>query len=315
MNKMIIISGPTATGKTKSSLELYEQLKKNNVLSEIINFDSLCFYKELKIGTAKPTKEELQQAPHHLVGTESIQSPLDASLFIKKADKALDCIWEKGAVAILVGGSGFYLRALMKGMYAENSPSLQTVKLENQPIEEVRSKLKLYDPESYENLHPNDHYRLRRAYEFFLETGKKISEAKKTIEKPYDFQDSSRLPCSFLHFYLDIEKKEHWRIIQERTNKMIKNGLIEELKDLLHHGFSPALKPLLSVGYKEVQQYLKGELKTLDELKDRINISTRQLAKSQRTFLGKVTPKETIDSTDKDSQAMMVKQALNFSIG
>lgn len=309
---LIIISGPTATGKTATSIQLAKFLIKHQIQAEIINFDSLLFYQEISIGTAKPTPEEMNGIVHHLVGINSIAHDLNAADYIQKAQDIIQQLHVKKIVPILVGGSAFYLRALMKGMYKEESDStLLESALEDQKlvikqkwkdildkdgIAPIISYLTLNDPEALNLFHTNDHYRLTRAAEHFDLTGNKISEQKKHFDtlSPYDFTENQH-QYHFIHFSLDFDKTKHWEIILNRTNQMIDAGLEKEVKDLLAQGFRTNLKPLLSIGYKETIQFLNQEIKTKEELIERIAISTRQLAKSQRTFFKKITPKITLN--------------------
>jgi len=162
------------------------------------------------------------------------------------------------------------------------------------PIVEI---LKEKDPESLSQLHINDHYRLIRAAEFFLTTGEKISEEKKKMDEknPYDLSKPLREDWNIFHIYLNPPKEVHLEIIEKRTREMIDQGLIDEVTELLKSGFTGEEKPLNSIGYKEVKSFLKGELPDMESLIERIIISTRQLAKSQRTFFKKITPKNTYD--------------------
>ena len=299
--KILIISGPTASGKTNTSILISKFLKKQgDLVPQVVNFDSLLFYKELNIGTAKPTSKEIEGINHYLIDEVSAKANFDASDFIQKAKDLIETFDSKKDIVILVGGSGFYLRALIKGMYETESPTPELkLEIENllkeKGIAPFINFLNENDPESMKNLHENDHYRITRAYEFFKITGKKISESKKKMDEvnPYDFQKPANENWDLLHIYLDMPKDEHYEIITKRTQSMIDSGLINEVKELLKNGFTGQEKALRSIGYKEVIDYLNGELKTEEALMERISISTRQLAKSQRTFFKKVTPKET----------------------
>jgi tRNA dimethylallyltransferase len=281
--KIIIIAGATATGKTNLSIELAKSYQ-----GCIVNFDSLLFYQELQIGTARPTKEEMSGVEHFLVGTDSISSPLNAKQF---AERAIQIIEERpdNQPIFLVGGSGFYLQALLYGMYEDlSTPQPIKEKSDNlyrdNGIEPFREILKIHDHENYLRLHANDHYRIRRAVEYFWTTNKPFSEAKKSHDVSQEKQKEiihSNWDCLLL--YLDIPKEEHYEIIKKRTKTMFDLGLIEEVKNLLAQGFSGKEKPLESIGYKEVQAFLRGEL-TLESCEELIFISTRQLAKSQRTW-------------------------------
>lgn len=315
---IIIISGPTATGKTSTSINIAKKLEKEfSLSSHIINFDSLLFYKELNIGTAKPSIEEQGYIPHHLIDIETINNPLSASSYRKKALEKINKLQDqnKKSPLILVGGSGFYLRALIKGMYDSNqtSPEVKSFvesKMKAEGISFFSNFLKENDPESFNNLHGNDHYRIIRAVEFFLQNKSKLSSQKKEYDEslPYDFSKNSHEKWNMLHLHLDLPKDCHWEVIQKRTKQMIQAGLTSEVKNILQKGFSKKLRPLNSIGYKETLDFIEG-IYSESEYEERINISTRQLAKSQRTFFKKVTPKHEYNAIkDQDSIIKAVSQ-------
>lgn len=298
MNKLIIISGPTASGKTKTSIELAEKIiHKLKIPTVIVNFDSLLFYKEISIGSAKPTLQERKNIEHFLIDIESITSPMNAADFIKIGENLITDLLARNKCVILVGGSAFYLRALLKGMYESTTPT-ENIKnhfetlYQKEGIDPIIEFLKKNDPDSLINLHQNDHYRLTRAALHFEMTGTKMSAQKKRLDDqaPYDFSDIIH-PWKILHLYLDLPKDQHFEIILERTKKMFSDGLMEEIEGLVQQGFTLSEKPLASIGYKEAIDLRNGLFKTQEECIERIAISTRQLAKSQRTFFKKITPK------------------------
>ena len=314
-NKLIIISGPTATGKTKTSIELAKKIfSKFKLETVIVNFDSLLFYKELSIGTAKPTMEEREGIEHFMVDIESIKSPMNAADFIKIGEEIIKAQLAKNKCVILVGGSAFYLRALLKGMYETITPTKEIKdKFENLDSETLTSFLKNNDPESLANLHPNDHYRLTRAALHFEMTGTKISSEKIVLDdlSPYDFSQIIH-PWDILHFYLDLPKDLHFEIIKQRTEKMFSEGLIDEIESLAKAGFALEGKPLNSIGYKEAIEWKKGLFTSKSECIERIAISTRQLAKSQRTFFRKISPKFTFNPIDDQEKIFhLVEQFLS----
>ncbi len=290
--KVIIISGPTATGKTGLSINL---AKKFN--AEIVNFDSLLLYKEITIGTAKPTKDEQRNIPHHMIDVSSISTPLNAADFAKMALPIINSIHQSGKVVFLVGGSGFYLQALLKGMY--DSPTTPAEIIEKSELL-YREKginafieiLTLHDPVSLSRYHLNDHYRVRRAVEHFWTTGIPLSKERERKDLENEkLHQSSVHGWEVLHIYLDIPREEHLSFIKARTERMLEQGLIGEVETLLTLGFSGKEKPLQSIGYKEVLDLHLGNFKDLAECKERIIISTRQLAKSQRTWFNRIQDK------------------------
>ncbi len=319
MKKVIIISGPTASGKTKVSLELISKGMQKNIPFAIVNFDSLLFYNELNIGTAKPTAEELAKFPHYMVNIASITNPLNASDYYKKAIPVIQKLHDDNIIPILVGGSGFYLRSLIKGMY--ECPTIsEELKEKNERIFQKEGIapfleiLKKNDPYSYDRLHPNDSYRIIRATEFFQTTGKPISSEKSRLDSqnPYDFSNSGTQEWKIFHSYMDVPKDQHQIIIEKRTKQMIKEGLIDEVKFLLNKGFKGDEKPLQSIGYKETIQFIEDKFENQESYMERINISTRQLAKSQRTFFKKVLGKETFNPLVDIEKA--INQMTQFSL-
>ncbi len=318
MGKVIVISGPTASGKTATSLLLAKEINENlEQECSIVNFDSLLFYKELNIGTAKPDQQELAQAEHHLIDICSISDEQNASTYVELAENKINELLDQNKVVILVGGSGFYLRALIKGMYQSQNATPE-LRLE---VEELYKKegitpfilfLRENDPKSLESLHENDHYRLMRAYEHFKQTGTKISKQKEKLDRslPYDFSINNHPNWDIFHLYLDLSKEQHWDIILKRTKQMVSNGLVDEVKQLLENGFTGKEKPLASIGYKETVDFLNDVFKNKEEYIERIAISTRQLAKSQRTFFNKVTPKSSFHPLN--DRELIVENIIHF---
>ncbi len=286
--KVVIVSGPTATGKTNMAIEL-----ARNFGGEVVNFDSLLLYKEITIGTAKPTEEERQKIPHHMVDVTSISSPMNAADYEKAAYPVVEKLLKEKKIVYLTGGSGFYLQALVKGMYDSPATPVEIQKrsdllYDSEGINPFRDILRQNDPASFERYHENDHYRTRRAVEHWWANNSRFSEQRNKKDL-----SNSTLPGNsvhgweIFHVYLDMPKEEHLRIIEKRTDRMLETGLIEEVKSLLEKGFTGLEKPMQSIGYKEALDFIFGVYKTKNECRDRIVISTRQLAKSQRTWFNR----------------------------
>lgn len=282
MKQVIWLTGPTASGKTAQAVRLARA-----VSGEVVNFDSLLFYRELNIGTAKPSVEERQDIPHHMVDIRSITHPMNASDFAREAFPVVESIHQSGKIVVLVGGSGFYAQALLKGMWDSPTTPLD-VELRSDNLYEAegiipfREILRIHDPTNFMRLHENDHYRIRRAVEHFWVNGTPFSQQKE-IFKP------SAPDWDVLHLHLDIPKEEHWQIISQRTHGMLEHGLIEEVQDLLKQGFTGQEKPLQAIGYKETVAFLAGDFKGDRALyEERIVLNTRQLAKTQRTWFKKI---------------------------
>jgi tRNA dimethylallyltransferase len=292
--KVIIVSGPTATGKTDISIELAKKYG-----GDIVNFDSLLLYKEITIGTAKPTALERNEIPHHMIDVATIANPINAAAYAKMALPIVNEILSRNKLVYLVGGSGFYLQALIHGMY--DSPTTPKEILERseklyieEGIKPFLDILKKEDAATFGRYHENDHYRVRRAVEHFWNTGIPLSLERARKDKENAANDR---PCihgwKILHLHLDVPKEEHIEIIKNRTNRMMQLGLIQEVKSLLLEGFTGDEKPLQSIGYKEVIDLEHGSFKDQEECIQRIIISTRQLAKSQRTWFNKISAKQT----------------------
>ncbi len=283
--KVIVVSGPTATGKTDLAIELAKMFG-----GEVVNFDSLLLYREINIGTAKPSQAEQGDIPHHMIDVRSIQEPMNAAAYARQALPIIEKILADGKNVYLVGGSGFYLQALLKGMYDSPTTPAEVLErseelYEREGISPFLEILKENDQSSFERYHENDHYRIRRAVEHFWTTGRKLSEERQQKDEANDKSQTSNIHgWDLLHIHLDLPKHEHEVIIQKRTKKMLQNGLIQEVRELLLKGFTGEEKPLQSIGYKESLDFINGKYKDEDELAERISISTRQLAKSQRTW-------------------------------
>jgi tRNA dimethylallyltransferase len=284
---VIIISGPTATGKTSTSINLAKKFD-----GEIVNFDSLLFYNELNIGTAKPNSEEQQSIKHHMVSGHSIKSPINAADYIQEAIPIINECHKTNKTVFLVGGSGFYLQATIKGMYKSETTSDEILDrskelYEREGISPFRDILKLNDPISFDLYHENDHYRIRRAVEHYWMTGIKFSDSRLKMSESMDNSPVEIYGWKVLHIYLDLPKDQHFEIIQKRVSQMINDGLVDEVKNLLQNGATGNEKPLKSIGYKETIGYINGDFESIDSYKERLAINTRRLAKSQRTWFKK----------------------------
>ncbi|MBF0359574.1 MAG: tRNA dimethylallyltransferase [Oligoflexia bacterium] len=311
-NKIIVVSGPTATFKTKTSIIIAKYIRdKIGLMAAIVNFDSLLFYKELNIGTAKPTEKEREGIVHHLLDVRSIKEPMNAHDFVEQAEEVIKKIQKSKAIPILVGGSGFYLRALINGMYDSPTTPEDIVARSDRlyakhGIKPFWDLLRRVDEESYHTLHINDHYRIRRAIEHYWNTKVKISQTKKKFNgingvngidvveaRIGNGMDQQTRFGKMIHIHLDVPKSEHDKIIRKRIELMIKDGLEQEVVRLLDslQNFTGKERPLRSVGYKEMISYLHGEIKSIDECVEKIFFSTRHLAKSQRTWFKKVEGK------------------------
>ena len=273
--KVIVIVGPTCSGKTRLSLILAEKLK-----SEIISADSRRVYKYLTIGTAKPSANELRIIKHHFIDELEPNEEFNADLFSKRAKEIISRLIEKDSIPIVVGGSGLYIKALVDGI----TQTVVSNKLLRNELLELRKKygnaylydeLKKIDPISAEKMLPQNWKRVIRAIEVFKLTGKPIWQHH--IENPIQQE------FEFFQYGLKWDRKKLYQNIECRVDEMIKNGFIEEVKMILDKGYSKEINSLNTLGYKEIIDLLDGKL-TFNEAVNRIKINTRRFAKRQMTW-------------------------------
>ena len=273
---LIVIAGPTACGKTAVSIELAKM-----VSGEIISADSMQVYKYMDIGTAKVTKEEMQGIPHYLVDELEPDEEYSVAVFKNKAKSYLDDIYARNKMPLIVGGTGFYINALVYDndfMSTQNDYSLREELFEQANKfgnEYLHNKLKEVDPESAKAIHPNNVKRVIRALEYFSTTGKKISEHNK--------EEKLREPAYDTTFIiLSTDRELLYERIEKRVDIMLENGLIDEVRGLLEK-YSRDLVSMQGIGYKEIVGYLCGEY-SLDEAVDILKKGTRHFAKRQITW-------------------------------
>ncbi len=278
MDRFIYVLGPTAVGKTQFSISLAESLQW-----PIINTDSLQVYKFLDIGTAKPSASERERVPHFLFDYIFPPQTLTAASYTKDVVACLKK--EKLSHALFVGGSGFYIQALEKGLYpiAPISEAVQKMvenRIEQEGFPALYQWIQSQDPQYAEKMSANDHYRIKRALEVMMAQGKSVTELKKEMETHH----RSPLPeHRALKIGFRMNKEDLLLRVMGRTEKMIQEGLIDEVRSLLTEDFAQTWAPLKSVGYKQVNDYLNyGQ--TLIELKENIITATMQLIKKQMTW-------------------------------
>ncbi len=277
LKKIIVIGGPTCSGK--SDLGLYLAKRFNG---EIVNADSMQVYRHFNIGTAKPKESVRKKILHHLIDVVDPDEPFDAKRFVDLADNAIDSIVKKGKIPIVVGGTGLYIRALLYGLFEAKKDEDIRRRLYD---EYRRDPLSLYerlssiDEEYARRISPKDKIRVVRALEVYEITGKKMSE----WERIHGFKNP-RYDALFLG--LKRERKELYSRIGERVERMIKDGWVEEVKGILSLGYSEDLKPFKGIGYAEIIRYIKGELEYGDMVKI-IKKRTRNYAKRQLVWFSK----------------------------
>jgi len=269
---LITIIGPTAIGKTTLAIKIANYFK-----TEIVSADSRQFYKEMNIGTAKPSTSELNSIKHHLINNKSVNDNYNIYDYEKDALKSIESIFNKNDIAILVGGSGLYINTVLYGLdeipeiSAEVRNSLY-LDLELKGIKTLQEKLKLLDPSSYRSIDINNPRRLIRALEVSISTGKSYSSFLKKKKKKRDF--------NIIVLGMNQERLDLYKKINTRVDNMVESGLINEVKELYT---LKGLNTLNTIGYSEVFNYIEDKY-SLDECINEIKKNTRRYAKRQLTW-------------------------------
>lgn len=274
---LVIITGPTAVGKTDLSIKLAKA-----VGGEIISADSMQVYRHMDIGSAKVTKEEMDGVPHYLVDVLEPWEEFNVVVFQQMAKKALEEIYSHGAVPIIAGGTGFYIQALLYDIDFKENPEGNQIRKELEALadekgaEYLHQQLAKVDPESALAIHSNNVKRVIRALEYFRQTGQKISvhnQEERQKESPFDF----------FYYVINTERSRLYERIDRRVDLMMENGLVEEVKKLKAMGCHRGMVSMQGLGYKEILDYLNGEC-TLDEAVYILKRDTRHFAKRQITW-------------------------------
>lgn len=274
---LIVLTGPTAAGKTELSIALAKKLN-----GAIISADSMQVYKYMNIGSAKIRPEEMQGVCHYLVDVLDPREEFHVARFQQMAKEAMDEIYRNGQLPIVVGGTGFYIQALLKDIdFDESSGELpcrkeleETARREGGAV--LYERLKQVDPESAEAIHPNNVKRVIRALEFYQETGQPISLHNKE-------QKEKQPPYTYAYFVLNDDRARLYERIDRRVDRMVEQGLVEEVRWLKEHGYDRSLVSMQGLGYKELFPYLDGTC-SLEEAVEIIKRDTRHFAKRQITW-------------------------------
>jgi tRNA dimethylallyltransferase len=279
MEKLIIILGPTGIGKTTFAIKLAQKFN-----GEIVGADSMQIYKYMNIGTAKPEPAETELVPHHLIDFLDPKEEFDAGQYIEEADKAIKKIVSLNMIPIIAGGTGLYIKALQNGLFRCEPISKEILARLEQDLElkgsqALYQQLKECDPIAADKIHPNDSFRIIRALEVFIRSGKKISD----YQQKHQFKDS-RYQSLKIGLYLDRE--ELYDRINKRVDLMISRGLLNEVASLLEKGYSLNLKSMQSIGYKHMGMYIKNEV-DFEEAVRLLKRDTRRYAKRQMTWFRK----------------------------
>jgi len=271
---LIVIVGPTAVGKTAIAIQLAERLD-----GEIVSADSRLFYREMDIGTAKPTQDELTRVPHHLIDVAEPDQIWSLAIFQSAAQASIEEIQSRDKLPFLVGGTGQYVRAVTQGWTpppVKPDPKLRVL-LEKQAEEFgptwLHERLKVLDPQAADKIDPRNVRRTVRALEVILTSGRPFSEQTSHTTSPHHL----------IQIGLHRPRKELYQRVDERIDLMFDQGLLEEVKGLLAKGYSPQLPTMSAIGYRECIQVLQGEM-TVDEAKQEIRRATRVFVRRQANW-------------------------------
>lgn len=293
---LIILTGPTAVGKTALSIGLAKAVD-----GEIISADSMQVYRKMNIGTAKIQQSEMQGVRHHLIDILDPGEDFNVVLFKKYALEAMKDIYSRGKIPVVVGGTGFYIQALLYDINFEDNDNDMSYREELQTLAAehgnsyIHDMLAGVDPESAEKIHENNVKRVIRALEFYKKTGTKISEhneAESQKESPYNFE----------YFVLNDDRQKLYDRIDRRIDIMLEDGLLDEVKSLVDEGYSRDLVSMQGLGYKEMIDYIQ-ERYTLDEAVYILKRDTRHFAKRQVTWFKREKQVTWVNKNEFDSEA------------
>jgi len=306
--KVYIITGPTAVGKSAAAFAL-----ANAFGAEIISADSRQVYIGMDIGTAKPTASERRMVRHHLLDIIGPEEEFNAALFKEKVLEAIEEVHRRDKIVIIVGGTGLYIRALLEGLTFQGIGRDEEIRagieseIESEGIEAVYAKLKELDPEACEKIHPNNIPRVVRALEVIRLTGRLFSEVTPSGKEGPAHE--------YVAVCMNIERDALYRRIDRRVEEMIHAGWPEEVKGLMAEGYSPELRALNAIGYREIVDYVEGRI-ALREAVDAIQKATRNFAQRQLTFFRGMTGLKWVEldpSLELDEVVSMLADELGFS--
>jgi tRNA dimethylallyltransferase len=274
--KVVVICGPTALGKTSAAIQLAEMFD-----GEIVGADSMQIYRHMDIGTAKPTPKEQARVKHHMIDIIDPDEWFDARQYAAMARETIEKLYHKNKIPFVVGGTGFYIKALVNGLFNIEAAG-KKIRNDLKEEAEIRGIAHLYarlcrqDPEATKKIHPNDTYRIIRALEVHAMTGKTLSG----FHKVHGFKDR---PFVVLKIGLHIHREILYDRINKRVDVMIDSGLVDEVKGLLAMGCSPESKSMQSIGYRHIVDFIKGD-HSWEETIRTLKRDTRRYAKRQLTW-------------------------------
>ncbi|MCD6099124.1 MAG: tRNA (adenosine(37)-N6)-dimethylallyltransferase MiaA [Candidatus Marinimicrobia bacterium] len=298
-----VITGPTAVGKTDVGIALAKMLD-----GEVISVDSRQIYKGLDIGTSKPTLKQQKEVKHYLIDILEVDEKISAGRYRKLVAGAIERIFSHEKIPILVGGAGLYIKAIVHGLFEESWTNEEIRKkvweeLKRKGRVELYNRLLDIDPEYAIKIHINDVKRITRAIEIYEMTGQPPT---KLFKKP-----RKKLPYSFRIFILNMKRNLLYERINKRVERMIQDGLIEEVKEFVREGKREAMDYLLTLGYKEVIQYLDGKC-SMEEMVENLKRNTRRYAKRQLTWFRNQLDGIWVEVGEGETPVEVAKRVLKF---
>ena len=276
--KILVVSGPTASGKTRLAVEL--ALAHNG---EVVSADSMQIYRRMDIGTAKPTPEEMRGVPHHMIDVADPEEDFSVARYVDLAARCVDDILARGKLPILAGGTGLYIDSLLSGRtfayFDEQSPLRGELeaRMRTEGSQALLEELGKVDPDSAARLHPNDEKRIVRALEVYYSTGKTITQHNAETKALPPRYEALTLTLAFSH------REDMWARIDQRVDEMMAAGLVQEVEDLLQSGVPQRCTAMQAIGYKEMAAALLGDGDTVAAAEE-IKLRSRQYAKRQLTW-------------------------------
>lgn len=301
---LVVLTGPTAVGKTKSSIGLAKAIG-----GEIISADSMQIYRHMDIGSAKIMPEEMEGVPHYLIDELEPSEEFHVVRFQQMAKEAMKKIYSHGNIPIIVGGTGFYIQALLYDIDFTETREEDSYRRELEAYADskgaayLHDMLRRVDPKAAEEIHANNVKRVIRALEYYHQTGKRISEHNETERK-------KQSPYQFVYFVLNDDRKNLYQRIDMRVDQMIQQGLVAEVRHLREMGCTRDMVSMQGLGYKEILAYLDGEC-TLEEAVYIIKRDTRHFAKRQITWFKR---ERQVTWIEKDQYAYDEERILNAMI-
>ena len=308
MQPLIILTGPTAVGKTSLSIRLAKEIG-----GEVISADSMQVYRHMDIGSAKISREEMEGISHYLIDVLDPDEEFNVTLFQKMAKEAMEEIYSHGKVPIVAGGTGFYIQALLYDIDFKENGENASIRKELEKVaaekggEFIHEMLRNIDPESAEEIHANNQKRVIRAIEYFRQTGERISDHNKR-------EKQKKSPYDFLYYVINTDRALLYERIDRRVDLMLEQGLVEEVRRLEAMGCTRNMVSMQGLGYKEILDYLHGKC-TLEEAVYILKRDTRHFAKRQLTWFRREKDVRWISLPDFDNDQDKVLKKLLEDIG